>query len=71
MQCIEERVSDLTLVRCTCDSPLQDMQSLKPHALTLERRVGHFKVLGLALQASKAPIDILVVDQAEKTPTAN
>ena len=27
--------------------------------------------LGLALQASKAPIDILVVDQAEKTPTAN
>ena len=27
--------------------------------------------LGLALQASKAPIDILVVDHAEKTPTAN
>ena len=27
--------------------------------------------LGLALQASRAPIDILVVDHAEKTPTAN
>lgn len=27
--------------------------------------------LGLALQAAKAPIDILVVDHAEKVPTAN
>jgi uncharacterized protein (TIGR03435 family) len=27
--------------------------------------------LGLRIEASKAPIDILIVDYAERTPTAN